>query len=74
MPSVFAVAFSCVSVSAVPYVMPAGIGQVIVGVAFATSIDTVFVAFVKFALSVGVKVTESVWAAPAESTAPRPGV
>src|SRR6476469_7578309 len=54
--------------------MPAGVGQVIVGVAFATSITTVLVAVVKFAVSVGVKVTDSDCARPADSTILAAGV
>src|ERR671927_206744 len=54
--------------------MSAGVAQVMTGVAFRTLIETVFVAVVKFAASVGVKVTESVCAAPAFSTAPSAGV
>src|SRR3954462_12567393 len=53
--------------------MSAGVGHVIVGVAFSTLMLTVFVAAVKFAASVGVNVTESVCAAPAFRTAPAAG-
>src|SRR4051812_645980 len=67
-PATLAVAFSCVALSAVPYAMSAGADQVIAGVAFSTLIATVFVAPLKFTASVGVKVTESVWPAPALST------
>ena len=54
--------------------MSAGVAQVITGVAFSTLIDTVFVAVVKLAASVGVKVTDSVCPAPAFSTVPAAGV
>ena len=48
--------------------MPAGGGHVIAGVAFATSMLTVFVAVVKLAVSDGVKLTVRLWPAPAAST------
>src|SRR5258708_3178716 len=64
-PGVFAVAVSCVAPSGVPNVMSAGVIQVMTGVAFSTLMATVFVAVVKLAASVGVKVTDSVWFAPA---------
>src|SRR5262245_21846902 len=54
--------------------MSAGVAQVIVGVSFRTLIVTLFVAVVKLAASVGVNVTDSVWFAPALSTAPASGV
>ena len=54
--------------------MSAGFAHVMTGVAFSTLIETVFVAMVKFAVSVGVKVTDSVCAAPAFSTVPETGV
>jgi hypothetical protein len=44
LPGTFAVAFSCVAESAVPYVMPAGFAHVTVGVALSTVIVTVCVA------------------------------
>src|SRR6185436_11445082 len=54
--------------------MSAGVAQVMTGVAFRTSIATVFVAIVKFAASVGVKVTDSVCAAPAFRIVPASGL
>src|SRR5262245_1207050 len=59
-PGVPAVAFNCVALSAVPWVMSAGFAQVMAGVAFSTLIVTVLVAVVKFVVSVGVNVTDSV--------------
>ena len=50
--------------------MSAGVAQVITGVAFRTLIDTVFVAVVKFAASVGVKVTDSVCPRPRSAPCP----
>src|SRR5215813_4201484 len=51
--------------SAVPNVMSAGVAHVMMGVAFRTLMLTVFVAVVKFAVSVGVKVTDRILFAPA---------
>ena len=48
--------------------MSAGVAQVMTGVALVTLIATDLLAVVKLAPSVGVKVTESDCAAPAEST------
>src|SRR5262245_59145347 len=73
-PGVFAVAFSCVALSAVPYVRSPGVVQVMTGVALRTLMETVFVAVVKLAPSVGVKVADNVWPAPAFSTVPAIGL
>jgi hypothetical protein len=42
-PGTGAVAFNCVELNATPYVIPDGVGHVIVGVAFATLIVTLAV-------------------------------
>jgi len=59
-PGVLDVAFNWTELSSVPKLMSAGVGHVIVGVTFSTLIGTVFVAVVKFAVAVGVNVTDSV--------------
>ena len=69
MPFSDAVALSCGSLRAVPYGMPAGLAQVIVGVAWLTLICTVVVAFVKSTVSDGVNVTLNVSPVPTLSTA-----
>jgi hypothetical protein len=45
-PGVDAVAFNCAAPSAVPYVIAAGVAQLIVGVACFTAIETIVVAVV----------------------------
>src|SRR5712691_4284307 len=73
-PGTFAVAFNCAPPSGVPYGTVDGAFQVIAGVPFATSIDTLVAAVLYVAPSVGVKTTESVCPLPAGSTLPTSGV
>src|ERR671923_79857 len=54
-PGTLLVAFSCVPLNGVPYVISAGVGQVMVAVALTMFSITVAVAPVKFTASVGVK-------------------
>jgi len=73
LPSTDATAFSCAALSLVPYVMSAGFGQVMTGMALATVSETVAWDVAYFVPSVGVKVAVSVWL-PAVSTSPAAGV
>jgi hypothetical protein len=73
LPGTLAVASNWVALSAVPGVMTAGVGQVILGVAWLTMSCTEAVAAEYVFISVGVKVTESV-CVPAGSTVPAAGV
>src|ERR1700747_2318997 len=66
------VAFSWAAERAVPYVMAAGVAQVITGATWVTTSCTVLVAVVKLAVSVGVKVTERV-SVPATGMLPAAG-
>ena len=72
LPAVLAVASSCVALSAVPLVIAAGVGQLIVGVALLTVSATLPVAVLKSVVSVGVNVTDSVWL-PAPRVVPAAG-
>ena len=72
-PGVDAVASNCVALKAVPAVIGASAGHVIFGVALFTVNVLVAVAVVKSAVSVGVKVTESV-TVPAFGIVPAAGV
>ena len=71
-PATFAVAFSCVELSAVPCVIAAGADHFKTGVACVTTRVVVVVAELKLALSAGVKVAVSV-VVPAFSIAPAAG-
>ena len=63
-PATLAVAFNWVALSAVPAEIGAGAGQVTTGVALLTVSCTEAVAAEYVFVSVGVKVTESVWVPP----------
>ena len=71
-PGTGVLAFSCVEVSGVPYVMPEGAGHVIAGIALSTTIVTVVVTALKAAESAGVNVTDKV-CEPAPRTVPAAG-
>ena len=71
-PATDAVAFSWVALSAVPLVIAAGVGQLIVGVALFTVSVTLPVAELKLVVLLGVNVTDSVWL-PAPSVVPAAG-
>jgi hypothetical protein len=72
LPGTFAVAFSCVALSAVPVEIEAGAAQVIAGVAWFTVSCADAVAAEYVFVSLGVKVTES-GCFPALSTVPAAG-
>jgi hypothetical protein len=73
LPGTFAVAFSCLALSAVPVAMDAGAVQVITGAAWLTVSSAEAVAAEYVFVSLGVKVTERV-CFPALSTVPALGV
>jgi hypothetical protein len=72
LPGVLAVASSCAALSAVPLVIAAGAGQLIVGVALLTVSVTLPVAELKLVVLLGVNVTDKVWL-PAPSVVPAAG-
>lgn len=72
-PGTLAVASSCVELSAVPDVMAPGAAQEIVGDPLVTVSTTVAASVLKFVVSDGVKVTESV-CGPDKSIVPAAGV
>ena len=73
LPGTFAVASSCVALSAVPVAMAAGAVQVIAGAAWLTVICAEAVAAEYVFVSLGMKMTETV-CFPALSTVPAAGV